>query len=59
MRGPIPSENLEDYVETSRTLDIPVAAGESEFTRYDFRDLITKRAVDNNPARRLQEQGLK
>ncbi|MEM3022765.1 MAG: mandelate racemase/muconate lactonizing enzyme family protein [Candidatus Bathyarchaeia archaeon] len=43
---PIPPENLEGYVEISRALDIPVAAGESEFTRYGFRDLITKRAVD-------------
>jgi D-arabinonate dehydratase/D-galactarolactone cycloisomerase len=43
---PIPPENLEGYVEISRALDIPVAAGESEFTRYGFRDLISKRAVD-------------
>ena len=26
--------------------DIPIAAGESEFTRFDFRDLIEHRAVD-------------
>jgi L-alanine-DL-glutamate epimerase-like enolase superfamily enzyme len=26
--------------------DIPIAAGESEFTRFDFRDLIDLRAVD-------------
>ena len=26
--------------------DIPIASGESEFTRFDFRDLIELRAVD-------------
>jgi L-alanine-DL-glutamate epimerase-like enolase superfamily enzyme len=29
----------------SRT-DIPIASGESEFTRFDFRDLIDLRAID-------------
>lgn len=43
---PIPPENVEGYIEVSRALDIPIAAGESAFTRYDFRDIVTKHAVD-------------
>ena len=43
---PIPPDNLEGYINLSRSLDIPIAAGESEFTRYGFRELITKRAID-------------
>jgi D-arabinonate dehydratase/D-galactarolactone cycloisomerase len=43
---PIPPDNLDGYVELAHTLDIPIAAGESEFTRFGFRDLITRRGVD-------------
>ena len=32
--------------EVRASTDIPIAAGESEFTRFDFRDLIDQRAVD-------------
>jgi L-alanine-DL-glutamate epimerase-like enolase superfamily enzyme len=43
---PIPPEDIDGYVKLSNSLDIPIAAGETEFTRYGFRDLIAKRAVD-------------
>lgn len=39
----------DDYVgqrEVTRSTSIPVAAGENEYTRYGFRDLINHRAVD-------------
>ena len=32
--------------EVRAATDIPIASGESEFTRFDFRDLIELRAVD-------------
>ena len=42
---PIPPDNLPGYAELSRALDIPIAAGESEFTRYGFRDLIERGGI--------------
>ncbi|MEM3489972.1 MAG: mandelate racemase/muconate lactonizing enzyme family protein [Nitrososphaerota archaeon] len=43
---PIMPDNLPGYSKISNSLDIPIAAGESEFTRYGFRDLITIGNVD-------------
>jgi D-arabinonate dehydratase/D-galactarolactone cycloisomerase len=43
---PISPENVDGYVEVSKALDLPIAAGESLFTRYDFRDIIVRHAVD-------------
>ncbi len=43
---PIPPENIDGYIEVSKALDMAVAAGECEYTRYTFKDLINKRAVD-------------
>lgn len=42
---PIPPDNIPGYAELSRALDIPIAAGESEFTRYGFRDLIERGGI--------------
>jgi L-alanine-DL-glutamate epimerase-like enolase superfamily enzyme len=42
MEEPVPPDDLCGYQKVSRALTIPVAAGESEFTRYGFRDLITQ-----------------
>ncbi len=39
----------DDYIgqaEVTRATSVPVAAGENEYTRYGFRDLINHRAVD-------------
>jgi D-arabinonate dehydratase/D-galactarolactone cycloisomerase len=43
---PIPPDNLDGYVRLAHALDIPIAAGESEFTRFGFRELITRGGVD-------------
>lgn len=43
---PISPEDVEGYVEVSRALDMAVAGGENEFTRYSFRNLIERRAMD-------------
>lgn len=39
----------DDYIgqrEVTRATSVPIAAGENEYTRYGFRDLINHRAVD-------------
>jgi D-galactarolactone cycloisomerase len=46
MEEPIPPEDLQGHVEFKAKVNIMLAAGESEFTRYGFRDLISCRAVD-------------
>lgn len=43
---PVPPEDIAGYQEVRRTLRIPIAGGECEFTRFGFRDLISRRAVD-------------
>jgi D-galactarolactone cycloisomerase len=43
---PVIPEDIEAYVEVSRALDIPIAGGEAEFTRFGFRRLFSARAVD-------------
>lgn len=43
---PVVPEDIEGYCAVRRALDIPIAAGEAEFTRYGFRDLISRGAVD-------------
>jgi len=43
---PVPPEDLEGHLEFKRRTSMLLAAGESEFTRYGFRVLISNRAVD-------------
>ena len=43
---PIPPDNMPGYHELTQKLDIPIAAGESEFTKYGFRELITTGNID-------------
>lgn len=43
---PTMPDNLPGYSKISNSLDVPIAAGESEFTRFGFRDLITIGNVD-------------
>ncbi|MDQ3657137.1 MAG: mandelate racemase/muconate lactonizing enzyme family protein, partial [Chloroflexota bacterium] len=43
---PVVPEDIEAYVEVSRALDMPVAGGEAEFTRFGFKRLLSERAVD-------------
>lgn len=43
---PISPDNKQGTAEVRATTFIPIAAGESEFTRFDMRDLIDLKAVD-------------
>ena len=43
---PVTSDNKAGTAEVRRGTTTPIAAGESEFTRFDFRDLIQQGAVD-------------
>jgi D-galactarolactone cycloisomerase len=43
---PISPEDIEGYVEVSRALDIAIAGGENDSTRFGFREIITRRAMD-------------
>lgn len=43
---PISPEDLDGYVEISRSLDMAIAGGENEFTKFSFRSILEKRAMD-------------
>lgn len=43
---PVEADDFAGCAEAKRTLDIPIAAGENEFTRWGARDLIQAQAVD-------------
>ncbi|MEM2122527.1 MAG: mandelate racemase/muconate lactonizing enzyme family protein [Candidatus Bathyarchaeia archaeon] len=43
---PVPPDNLEGYIRLTDTLDVPICGGESHYLKYDFRDLISRHAVD-------------
>jgi D-galactarolactone cycloisomerase len=43
---PVSPDNVEGQAEVRAATDIPIAAGETEQTRFAFRDLIEARAVD-------------
>ena len=43
---PVPPEDLRGYEEVRRGQPIPVAGGECEFTRFGFRELLSRRCVD-------------
>ena len=43
---PLPPGDLDGLAEVKRRIDIPVAAGERLYTRWDFRELLAKRAAD-------------
>jgi D-galactarolactone cycloisomerase len=43
---PVPPEDLAGYAEVRAQQPIPVAGGECEFTRFGFRELLLRRAVD-------------
>jgi len=42
---PVPPQDLEGYARLSDSLRIPVVGGESEFTRWGFRDLVLRGKV--------------
>ena len=43
---PLPPYDHAAYAELARELDIPIAAGENEYTKYAYADLIGRRGVD-------------
>ena len=43
---PVTGEDKEGLAEIRRSTDIPIAAGENEFTRFDFREYAERRALD-------------
>ncbi len=43
---PVEPDDYEGQREVTRSTTIPVAAGENEYTRYGFRDLIDRRCID-------------
>ena len=43
---PVPPEDIDGYLEVKRSTSILIAGGECEYTRYGFRQLIDRRAVD-------------
>jgi len=46
LEEPVSPDNIAGQAEVRAATDIPIAAGESEQTRFAFRDLIEARAVD-------------
>ena len=46
LEEPVSPDNLTGQAEVRRSTDIPIAAGESEQTRFAFREMIDARAVD-------------
>ncbi|RPJ41707.1 MAG: hypothetical protein EHM27_05335 [Deltaproteobacteria bacterium] len=44
--SPLPPEDIDGLLELKQKSPIPIAGGKDEFTRYGFRDLIARRAVD-------------
>ena len=43
---PVSYQNLQGHAEVRRALDIPIAAGETEYTRFGMRDILAAGAVD-------------
>src|SRR5208282_1275471 len=43
---PVVPDDLDSYVEVRRGQPIAVAGGECEFTRWGFREVLTRRAMD-------------
>jgi D-galactarolactone cycloisomerase len=46
LEEPLPPENIDGYARLVSKVNVPIASGELEHTRYGFRDLIANRAVD-------------
>ena len=43
---PVPYQNLRGHAQVRRALDIPIASGETEYTRYGMRRILEADAVD-------------
>jgi len=53
---PVPAYDLEGSARVAAALDTPIASGETEYTRYGFRDMLRAKAADvlmpDRPCRR-------
>jgi L-alanine-DL-glutamate epimerase-like enolase superfamily enzyme len=43
---PIAPELLDGYVKLAQALDMPIAGGETEFTRWAFKEILVRQAMD-------------
>lgn len=43
---PVPSENLDLLAEVRRSIHLPIVTGECLYTKFDFREVLEKRAAD-------------
>jgi L-alanine-DL-glutamate epimerase-like enolase superfamily enzyme len=43
---PVQEHDIESLAKVSRALDVPVAAGEQHHTKYEFKDMLVREAVD-------------
>lgn len=43
---PLPPDDLDGMAQLAASLDTPIAIGENVFTKYEFRDVLVKRAAD-------------
>jgi L-alanine-DL-glutamate epimerase-like enolase superfamily enzyme len=46
LEDPLPPEDVDGYVALSAALEMPVAAGETECTRWQFEERLARKAVD-------------
>lgn len=46
LEEPVPYQDLRGCAEVRTALDMPIAAGETEYTRYGMRDILAARSVD-------------
>jgi len=46
LEEPLVPDDIDGYARLAEAVNIPIAAGENEFTRYGFKELIVRRAVD-------------
>jgi L-alanine-DL-glutamate epimerase-like enolase superfamily enzyme len=46
LEEPLHPDDVQGYRRLASLVDVPIAAGENEFTRFGFRDLIISEAVD-------------
>jgi L-alanine-DL-glutamate epimerase-like enolase superfamily enzyme len=46
LEEPLPINDLDAMAALVSSIDIPIAAGENYYTRYEFREIFTKRAVN-------------
>jgi D-galactarolactone cycloisomerase len=46
LEEPVPPEDIDGYLEVKHRSLIPIAGGEAEYTRFGFKELISRRAVD-------------